>query len=175
MFAIDSDTVEIKTKNGFSALISRCDLDLISGRIWTASVLSKKFYARRFENGDYVLMHRLIMGLLPADGLYVDHINGNSLDNRRSNLRICTMKENCWNRRKTNSVTGFHGVRKSKDSDSYVVRFYSNGKYHYVGCFKSAIEAADAYNKEIILHRGKFAVLNDIDHDELDAVLSARK
>jgi hypothetical protein len=63
---------------------------------WRAVKLRNTHYASRRSGDDTIFMHRTIMSP-PAD-MVIDHINGNGLDNRRENLRVVTVKENCQNR-----------------------------------------------------------------------------
>lgn len=111
-----------------------------------------------------IVFHREIMKC--PKGMEVDHINRNPLDNRKSNLRICTHIENCWNR----------GVYKGKKYKGVVLnkRSHSNGnKYLYyksqivfnkktihLGSFRNPIDAAKAYDIAAKKLFGKFAVFN---------------
>jgi len=81
-----------KVGAGKFVLIDDEDAELVAGRSWHAMTVRKLIYAKTGENGKTLLMHRLIMDP-PAD-MHIDHINGDGLDNRRSNLRICTHAEN---------------------------------------------------------------------------------
>jgi hypothetical protein len=99
----------------------------------------------------HIRMHRLIVGA--PDGMVVDHINGNSLDNRKENLRLCTPLENSRNCRKKESPTGYRGVF------CYAV-IRVNRKYVKLGSFRTTEEAARAYDKAAKKYHGEFAVLN---------------
>ena len=107
-------------------------------------------------------MHRLIMNLAYGDGLVVDHINGDGLDNRRSNLRICSNLENSWNKISRPSVAGFRGVRKSRGK--WLAEITQHGSKRLIGVFPSQIEAVLAYDKRAFHLRGEFAVLNLCSH-----------
>jgi hypothetical protein len=102
-------------------------------------------------------MHRVI--LPPPPGMVIDHINGNTLDNRKENLRICTTAQNCANRHlhRTNK-TGFRGV--SSQGRHYRATVRKNWKTVYRGVFKTPEEAARAYDINARIHHGDFAVLN---------------
>ena len=106
-----------------------------------------------------VRLHRLIAGA--GDGLMVDHINGDILDNRRSNLRICTNKQNQRNQRlRQNNSTGFKGVCVSRwggASRRYIAGIRVNKRQIQLGRFASAEEAARAYDRAALEHFGEFA------------------
>lgn len=114
----------------------------------------------RSKGRNYKLMHRLVMGNIP-DECVVDHINGNTLDNRRSNLRICTQADNSRNARKQNSrVTSsrFKGV--SRDHDMWRVRIRFNDVKFNLGYFDTEEAAARMYDRAAITMFGQFARLN---------------
>lgn len=107
--------IEIPLSRGMKAFIDEDDFELVKGYKWIAlsTGLSKVFYAAHFYNVDgkrhALLMHRLILGA--KKGFVVDHINHNTLDNRRSNIRICTHGENMRNSKtRKNSNSGVRNV-----------------------------------------------------------------
>jgi hypothetical protein len=106
-------------------------------------------------------MHRVLLN--PELHVHVDHINGNALDNQKVNLRLCTHGENMKNSkiRKTNT-SGFKGVYLDKRVNRFVAQISINGKRTHIGSFKTAIEAAIAYNEKAKTEYGKFANLNKI-------------
>lgn len=111
--------------------------------------------------GRVVLLHRVIVNA--QRGQYVDHINGERFDCRRSNLRICTNSENGRNRTATRrNVTGFKGVRWEGHSKAkpYVAKIKTNGKQVHLGSFPTAESAARAYDAAAQVHHGAFARLN---------------
>ena len=115
---------------------------------------------RRQAKGLYplLLMHRLILNAPPE--LSVDHINGNKLDNRRSNLRLATHTENMQNRKMAKHNTcGFKGVwqRKRNGKTSYRAEIRCNGKRHTLGTFLTPNEAHEAYLKASRELHGKFS------------------
>jgi hypothetical protein len=93
--------------------------------------------------GEILLLHRVIMN--PDKSKVVDHINGNPLDNRRSNLRIATPAENCWNTKKhKDNKSGHKGVSKIRHKWRAVIMVNGITRSLY---FYSKEEAIEAYNK----------------------------
>jgi hypothetical protein len=106
-----------------------------------------------------IKLHRLILGL--EDEGDVDHINGNTLDNRKCNLRVCTHQQNMWNMKKPKTnTTGYKGVCLRKRYGFYTAGMRINGRNTHLGVFSSAIDAAIAYDKAALAHRGEFARTN---------------
>lgn len=97
-----------------------------------------------------------------------DHINRNRLDNRKKNPRVCSHAENCRNKgNRIDNKTGYKGVYKRKKrfphySDGYQARIFFNGERITVGTYKTAAEAAEAYNKAALTFFGEYARLNDV-------------
>lgn len=111
------------------------------------------------------LMHRVILEHheINLSGLFVDHINRNKLDNRKSNLRTCTPSQSVQNRaRPKHNKSGFKGVDWVKKDRRFRAKIRVDGVTTTLGYFRSAIEAACAYNQAAVQHHGKFAVLNEI-------------
>ena len=105
-----------------------------------------------------ILMHRVIMN--PPHGMFIDHINpSETLNNRRSNLRICTNKENVRNMKtpKTNT-TGYKGVSTSGSKWRASIRV--DDKRIYLGTFSTSEDAAKAYDNAALLYYGEYAQTN---------------
>lgn len=96
----------------------------------------------------------------PPDGMVVDHINGNPMDNRCSNLRVCTQAQNSLNNHgaKFNSKSGHKGVYWHKAAQKWCAEVVYDGTRHYLGLYKNKLDAAEAYNnKAKELHSQFFA------------------
>ncbi len=104
------------------------------------------------------MMHRQILGA--SKGENVDHIDGNGLNNQRSNLRFCTQSQNCCNQRKRTltSSSKYKGVAKAKRK--WHVCLGKDGITYNLGCFASQETAAREYDKLAKLVHGEFALLN---------------
>ena len=120
-------------------------------------------YAKRSvwskEKMESIYMHRVIMDT--PKGMYTDHIDGNPLNNQKSNLRICTHSQNIQNSRMAkNNTTGFRGVALHKKSKKYWARIKIDRESRYLGTFNSPEEAALAYNEVAKKYFGEFANTN---------------
>lgn len=120
-------------------------------------------YAKRcdWNNGKsrIVRMHHFVLPL--KEGMQVDHINGNGLDNRRENLRLVTKSQNMMNRgTQKNSTSGFKGVNKHQGKwRAYILE---NRRQRHLGMFNTKEEAALAYNEAAKVIHGEYARLNQI-------------
>ena len=91
----------------------------------------------------------------------IDHINGDKLDNRRSNLRIVTHQQNAFNqKRRITNTSGYIGVSGVKDSDNYEAYIHLHGHKHHLGVFDSARNAARTRDCVAKLVFGEYARLN---------------
>lgn len=106
-------------------------------------------------------LHRMIMNA-PA-GMEVDHINGDRLDNRRCNLRVCTTLQNRRASKTPNTnTTGYRGVSKFKRDGNFEAYLQIDRKRKRIGYFDCPIEAARARDLAALEHYGEFAVLNGV-------------
>lgn len=110
------------------------------------------YYRRGNKFSEKLYMHRLIMN---ADvGQFIDHINGNKLDNRRSNLRFCTKSQNSTNKKPTSGRI----LPKGVDSFGlkYRARIMDKGKNIHLGMFDTIFEAHAAYCAASKKYHGEF-------------------
>ena len=148
--------------SGYEVLISVCDLERVSAFKWYA-------YKRKNNNeGPYFLsyrktktkyirisLHRLIMN--NPIGKCVDHINGNTLDNRQNNLRVCKHAENIRNQKKRiDNTSGYKGVYWHKRLSKWRVQIRHNNKRIHLGYFETAIDAHEAYCDAVQKYHGEF-------------------
>jgi len=162
--------VEVLLTRGLVALVDDDDAEMVRRYRWYPLKGNYGVYAATnspTENGKRhsLYMHRLITGA--PRGMDVDHINHNCLDNRRSNLRICTRIENMRNQRramptKRAPYKGVFGISES----SWRATIYINRKPIYLGFWATAEEAALAYNAAAREHFGEFAYTNDVSLSE---------
>lgn len=110
-----------------------------------------------------ILMHREIMGITSSN-IHVDHINGNTLDNRRENLRVCTHKQNIRNsnKRYSHSSSAYKGVCKRSNVKKWHAYIVVDGSQKFLGSYAYECDAAKAYNKAAKDLFGEFARLNVI-------------
>jgi hypothetical protein len=156
--------IEIPLTQGCVALIDECDADKVLQFNWTVSVNKKRQLAYVRRNVTVrgktrsVFLHRFLLD--PPPHLEVDHINGNGLDNRRSNLRLATPAENRRNAKLfANNTTGYKGVRRYSKGRWYA-EIKAESKPIRLGIFDSKEIAARAYDKAAVEHFGEFARLN---------------
>lgn len=135
---------------------------------WLVSKKSHRYYAgrtvwnKKTKTKRMVYMARYILNA--SKNKVVDHINGNTLDNRKSNLRLCSNTENIRNSKiGLRNKTGYKGVCKINRSltKRYLAQINIKGKNTKLGYFKTAKEAAVAYNKAAIKHYKEFAKINE--------------
>ena len=134
------------------AKIDKADYERLSGFRWKRA----GSYAVT-DDDQHILMHRMILGEL-AEGKFVDHIDGDGLNNQSYNLRPCTHAQNMKNRRKVSGASRFKGVQK--DGDLWRARIVSDGKRYTLGKFHSQVAAAKAYDAAAIKLHGEFSCTN---------------
>lgn len=159
---------EIKLTQGKIAIIDDEDYDrVIAMGKW---YFHHSGYAARSEHYKkpcgkdaviHIRMHRVLFDI--PKNMLIDHINGNRLDNRKCNLRICTPSGNARNAAvNKNSSSGFKGVTFFKKQSKFRARIAVDGKQIFLGYFDNPTEAASAYNFAAIKYHQEFAKLNQL-------------
>lgn len=161
-----SPVIEIHTKRGLIGRVSSIDRDLAllkwaaHGKIGQTCYLIHRFLIDGLPKSREI--HRIIMSRVMGreliKGEYVDHIDGNGLNNVRENLRLCTNAQNRQNaKRNKNNGTGYKGVTKVV-SRGYVY-YQVHVQCQYIGTFKTPEDAYNKYCEEAIKRFGEFAKL----------------
>lgn len=151
------------TTNGYQFIISEQDVEFIDSKSWFAQGRPGFMYVATTikENGKYKIkyLHRLLFNL--SDGkIFIDHINHDTLDNRRENLRLSDKRLNQVNKyKKPNCSSKYIGVTKTK-SNTWQAAIRNNQTKIRLGCFKTEEAAALAYNEASIKINGNHAILN---------------
>lgn len=159
-FIFSDGAVIIPLTKGKIAIIDETDFGKVKEYIWLAHRIGKVWYADSTpQKGRTVRMHRLIMDC--PKGIEIDHIDGNGLNNRRSNLRYCNRSENCRNRRTSKNTSAIYkGVSFHRASNKYRAKIGINNKHIWLGVFENPIDAAKAYDNAAIELHGEFALTN---------------
>ena len=150
----------------YKAIVDDEDFEYLNTFKWT---LNKGYAVAKLCNkSNFLQMHRFIM--FYPKSMMIDHINRDKLDNRKSNLRVCTRLQNNFNRyRQQNNKSGYKGVNWAKKVQKWQALISENRKRHWLGNFGNKNQeampynqAAMAYNKEAMKYHGEFAVLNNV-------------
>jgi hypothetical protein len=161
-------------KNKFS-LVDDEDYERLNQHKWYAHKENKMSYyavrqtsralgAKRFQ----IRMHREVLGIGQSDKRICDHINGDTLDNRRCNLRLATFAQNMFNTAKRTRIatSKYKGVSWSiqtcNGNGKWRAQIRYNKRFIHVGMFVNEIEAAKAYDKAAKKYFGEFARLNNV-------------
>lgn len=153
----------IALTQGKFASVDNSDFEELSKFKWYASKAHKTYYANRAKGSKgkqvRIAMHRQILSA--PKGSFVDHCNHNGLDNRRSNIRLCTHADNMRNReRNRDNRSGFKGVTWDSHHKKWRANIQVNGKDFYLGYFFCIVKAAKAYDYIAKRYFGEFAYLN---------------
>jgi hypothetical protein len=144
---------------GGFAIVDADDYERLVKYKWYCYYLGSSSYAYRTVGNTRILMHREILNA--PKGMVVDHKDGNGLNNRKRNLRLCTPTQNLLNRRPTlGSSSKYKGVCRDKSRRRWLARIGFNNKDIHLGRFDNEIEAAKAYDRMAKKLFGEFAYLN---------------
>lgn len=146
------DTIKIPLSKGRFATIDAADWDRVKAYKWNVDSDGYAYSSQPKEKGGNIMLHRFLLNLPKRNGVCVDHINGDRLDNCRENLRPCSVAENSRNRAKQKqSKYTYKGVKR--DGKSWRA-------YISVGGFETEEAAATEYDRLAIFCHGAFARLN---------------
>jgi hypothetical protein len=157
-------TREIKLTQGYITLVDDDLYETLNAHKWCIQRSGNIVYASRgiwtANSVKHIRMHRIVIGADP--GIYVDHINGNALDNQRANLRLCTYAENNRNRRvrRADNTSGYKGVSWHIRRNKWHAHIRHEGRLQHLGYFDDPISAARAYDAAAIEMFGAFARIN---------------
>jgi len=155
---------KIKLTRGYHTMVDDDDYEFLKKYKWRVRIDKWNAYAERTEpvNGENVVMgmHRVL--LLAVDSkTFVDHRNGNGLDNRSENLRICSMSQNQWNQKpRLGGSSKYKGVYWCKINRFWIATIKYLGKSYGLGYYRNEKKAAQAYDKRAIELFGEFAWTN---------------
>lgn len=150
----------IKTARGEEILVSSDDFSLVKDYAWNTNSTGYAYaYVRGSGRANHktITMHRLIMGF--PDGKRIDHKNRNKLDNRRSNLRICTNSQNLGNSVGYSKKTKYKGL-ELLPSGKWRARINIGKKSIHLGVETTEEKAALLYDRAAKSYYGEFALLN---------------
>jgi hypothetical protein len=144
------------------ALIDAADFKQIKHLPWRMCRVGKKRHWRIIGHvdGKEISVARLLKGDPP--GMIVDHENRNPLDDRRLNLRVCTVGQNNSNNAGYPRRSQYKGVQWKEDRNKWIVLAGQRGKPRFYGVFDTEIEAAQAYNEFAKKTYGPYAYLNPV-------------
>ena len=163
-FEYGTDAAKILLQGDYFVIVDLRWACMLSTITWNLSTSSCRGYVK-CDNPKYknkrtsTYMHRLIMDVKKNE--YVDHINGDTMDNRECNLRICTLEQNQANqmKRKNKTKSIYKGVSINRIG-KYIAYIGFKNKYIHLGCFNDEKEAALAYNEAAKKYFGDFARIN---------------
>lgn len=152
----------IPLTQGKETVVDDDQLDFLNKWDWFAHGKARVYAARNHyitrTNVKTVFMHRALMNLPIGRTPGVDHVNGDGLDNRLENLRLCNQSQNGANRRvQKNSSSRIKGVHYRPDLKKWRALIKANGKLKHLGLFDSPERAAQAYREAAIEVYGVFA------------------
>lgn len=165
MINLNKEKMEVKTiklDKGYEAIVDEEDYERLSKYRWRTKPNKNNVYAyrdKRVSNKQVsISMARELLGVTDSN-IHVDHINRNSLDNRKSNLRLCTPQQNLCNAEPYGAGSKYKGVSFNKKVKKYVANIKVR-KICYLGTYNTEEEAAKVYDSAALYHFKEFAYLN---------------
>ena len=156
------EPVELKTKDGITFFVDEDVAKTLGHLPWRINLHGYVVRTiHRKKKTTNFLLHREIFPCEP--GQFLDHIDGNPLNNTRANLRIATPLQNAKNvNKRANTSSIYKGVSWSKVSQRWMVIIKSDRVKYYLGLFHDEHEAGHEYNKAAVVLHGEFAKLNPV-------------
>lgn len=156
---IEGDVAFIPLTKGYEAVIDAADVPLVEGRTWCADANRRTVYALHTDctgtRKRTLRLHRVVA--TAPDGFFVDHIDGNGLNNRRANLRLATPAQNSRNQKRLGSnASGYKGVSWNNKTEKWQARIRVNFSLKSLGCFETPEAAHAAYCKASAELHGEF-------------------
>lgn len=144
--------------DGDSFIFDGEDLELVRSYRW---YISNGYPVTRSNGGQYRKLTKLMLGLAETEGMDVDHIDGDTRNNRRANLRVSAHTENMWNTKlRRSNTSGYKGVSFASGKRKYEAQIVENKRYHFLGYYDDPIDAARVYDEAARLYFGEFACVN---------------
>ncbi len=151
----------IELTKGEKAIVDDIDFEYLNKLNWS---FSNGYAAKKLKGNKNLFMHTLIVNC--PKNMKVDHKNGDGLDNRKKNLRVCTQAQNIANQKvRSDNLSGYKGVsffKYGKRIRRWVAKITVNYSQKHLGYFYTEKEAAIAYNKGAKKYFGEFAKLNSL-------------
>lgn len=169
LFSLQPEIKEIPLTQGKVAIVDAADHEWLMQWKWCANFQHGLWYAVRAKRPKLIRMHRVILNA--PDGIRVDHKDGDGLNNRRDNIRLCTPQQNSFNiSPQSKSTSRFRGIHQVKSTGKWECCIKCNGKTRYLGHFDNEEVAAKVYDVAARELYGEFARLNFPDFHEGEAL-----
>lgn len=153
----------IPLTQGYSTIVDDEDFEELSKYKWYVMTNGKGDYIYASREHKTITMHRYIMRFSLGDKNVINHINGNTLDNRKQNLRIVSKSESqFYKKKRLNCTSKYKGVHWHRAANVWRSQITINNKNIYLGSFNYEIEAAISYNEAAKKYFGELAKLNEI-------------
>ena len=171
-----SQIAELKLTKGYSTIVDAEDVHLLDGWTWRTLENGRKRYAIGYRKPQIsVRLHRVLFECTKGDGIEIDHIDGDGLNNRRKNLRIASGQQNSMNKKKYRGTSKYKGVCWDSGLRLWRTEIVCNGKKFRLRSFESEEDAAKEYNVAARRLFGEFACLSPVEGIPPKLVLQRNK